>query len=67
MYENQLGLFEEERQLNFLWCVYYEFANLQERKPDLDCDELENESLTESIIASTEEENALEPMLDNKV
>ena len=64
MYENQL--FVEEKQLKFLWYVSDEFENLQEQKPDRDCDEWENGSLTESIIASIEEENALEPKLDNK-
>ena len=66
MYENQLGYFEEERELKFLWCVSDEYDNLQEQKPDRDCDEWENGSLTESIIASIEEENALDPKLDNK-
>ena len=66
MYENQLGFFEEERQPKFLWCVSDEFENLQEQKPDRNCDQWENGSLTESIIASIEEENALEPKLDNK-
>ena len=66
MYDNQLGFFEEERQLKFLWCVSDEFENLQEQKPDRDCDEWENGQLTESIMASIEEVNALEPKLDNK-
>ena len=66
MYKNQLGFFEEERQLKFLWCVSDEFENLQEQKLDRDCDEWENGSLTKSIIASVEEENALEPKLGNK-
>ena len=66
MYENQLGYFEEERELKFLWCVSDEYDSLQEQKPDRDCDEWENGSLTESIIASIEEENALDPKLDNK-
>ena len=66
MYENKLGFFEEERELNFFWCVSDEYDNLQEQKPDRDCDEWENGSLTESIIASIEEENALDPKLDNK-
>ena len=43
-----------------------EYDNLQEQKPDRDCDDWENGSLTESIIASIEEENALDPKLDNK-
>ena len=43
-----------------------EYDNLQEQKPDRDCDEWENGSLTESIIASKEEENALNLKLDNK-
>ena len=66
MYENQLGFFAEERKLKFLWCVSDEYDNLQEQKPDRDCDEWENGLLTESIIASTEEENALNPKLANK-
>ena len=66
MYENQLGFFEEERELKFLWCVFDEYDNLQEQKPDRDCDEWENGSLTESIITIIEEENALDPKLDNK-
>ena len=66
MYENQLGFFEEEGELKFLWCVSDEYDNLQEQKPDRDCDEWENDTLTESIIASIEEENALNPKLDNK-
>ena len=45
---------------NFLWCVSDEYDNLQEQKPQKDCDEWENGSMTESIIASIEEENALE-------
>ena len=66
MYENQLAFFEEERELKFLWCVSDEYDNLKEQKTDRDCDEWENGSLTESIIASIEEENALNPKLDNK-
>ena len=66
MYENQLGFFEEERELKFLWCVSDEYDSLQEQKPDRDCDEWENGSLTGSIIAIIEEENALDPKLDNK-
>ena len=66
MYENQLEFFEEERELKFLWYVSDEYDNLQEQKPDRYCDEWENGSLTESIIASIEEENALSPKLDNK-
>ena len=66
MYENQLGFFEEERKFKFLWCVSDEYDNLQEQKPDRDCDEWENGSLTGSIIAIIEEENALDPKLDNK-
>ncbi|XP_075253306.1 uncharacterized protein LOC142345105 [Convolutriloba macropyga] len=65
MYENQLGFFEE-RELKFLWCVSDEYDNLQEQKPDRDCGEWENGSLTGSIIAIIEEENALDPKLDNK-
>ncbi|XP_075263321.1 uncharacterized protein LOC142354850 [Convolutriloba macropyga] len=38
----------------------------QEQKPDRDCDEWENGSLTGSIIAIIEEEKALDPKLDNK-
>ena len=64
--KNQLGYFEEERELKFLWCVSDECDNLQEQKPDRDCDEWENGSLTESIIASIEEENALDPKLTTK-
>ena len=66
IYENQLGFFEEGRELKFFWCVSDEYDNLQEQKPDRDCDEWENVSLTESIIASIEEENALKPKLDSK-
>ena len=66
MYENQLGFFEEERELKFLWCVSDEYDQLQEQKPDRDCDKWENGSLTGSIIAIIEEENALDPKLDNK-
>ena len=43
-----------------------EYDNFQEQKPDRDCDEWEDGSLTESIIASIEEENVLNPKLDNK-
>ena len=39
---------------------------MQEQKPDRDCDQWENGSLTESIIASIEEENALNPKLNKK-
>ena len=60
MYENQLGFFEEERELKFLWCVSDEYENLQEQKSHWDCDDWENGSLTESIIASIEEENAFD-------
>ena len=66
MYENQLGFFEEERELKFFWCVSDEYDHWQEQKPDQDCDEWENGSLTGSIIAIIEEENALDPKLDNK-
>ena len=59
MYENQLGFYEEERELKFLWCVSDEYGHLQEQKPDRDCKEWKNGSLTESIIASIEEEHAL--------
>ena len=65
-YENQLGFFEEEGELKFLWCVSDEYDNLHEQTPDRYSDEWENGSLTESIIASIEEENALNPKLDNK-
>ena len=65
-YENQLGFFEEEGELKFLWCVSDEYDNLQEQTPDRYCDNWENGSLTESVIASIEEENALNPKLDNK-
>ena len=66
MHKNQLGFFEGERELKFLWCVSDEYDNLQEQKPDRDCDEWENGSLTESFIASIEQENALDPKLDNQ-
>ena len=66
MHENELGFSEEERELKFLWCVSDEYDNLQEQKPDRDCDEWENGSLTESILASIEEENAIDPKLDNQ-
>ena len=66
MYENQLGFFEEERELKFLWCVSDEYDNLQEQKPLRDCDDWENGSLTESIIASIEEENAIELKFSSK-
>ena len=36
MHENQLGFFEEERQINILWCVSDEFEKLQEQKADRD-------------------------------
>ena len=55
-YEKQLGFFEKERELIFLWCLSDEFDNLQELKPDQYCDELENGSLTGSIIACIEED-----------
>ena len=41
-----------------------DFENLQ--KPDKDCDEWENVSLTESFIASREEENAIDPKFGMK-
>ena len=66
MYKNQLGFFEEERELKFLWCVSDEYDNLQEQKPHRDCDDWENGSLTESIIASIEEENAIELKFGSK-
>ena len=62
MHENQLSFFEEKRQLKFLWCVEI----LQEQKPDRNCDDWENESLTESFIARIKEENALDNKLVNK-
>ena len=65
MYENQLGFFEEERELKFLWCVSDEYDHLQEQKRDRDCDEWENGTLTGSILAIIEEESALDPKLDN--
>ena len=37
-----------------------DYDNLQEQKSDRDCDELENGSLTESFIASIEEQIALD-------
>ena len=43
-----------------------QYDKLQEQKLDQDIDEWENGSLTESIIASIEEKNALDPRLDNK-
>ena len=66
MYEIQLAFFEEERQLKLIRCVSEEFRKLQEQKPDRDCDEWENGLLTESIIASIKEENALEPNVVNE-
>ena len=66
IHENQRGFFEEERELKFLWCVSDEYDDLPEQKPDRDCDDWENGSLTESIIASIEEENALGLKFDNK-
>ena len=47
-------------------CVSDEFENLPEQKPDWHCDERENWSLTESIIAILEKENALDPKFGNK-
>ena len=61
-----MGLFEEERKLNFLWCVPDGYDSLQEQKPDRDCDEWENGSLKESIIASIEEETALDVKFGSK-
>ena len=66
MYENQMGFFEEERELKFLWCVSDEYDNLQEQKPHRDCDDWENGSMTESIIASIEEENAIDLKFGSK-
>ena len=56
IYENQLGFFEKVRQHKFLCCVSDEFINLKEQKPDRYSD-----ALAENIIASTEEENGLDP------
>ena len=66
MYKNLLGFFEQERELKFLWCLSDDFENLQ--KPDKDFDEWENGSLslTESFIASREEENAIDPKFGMK-
>ena len=66
IHENQRVFFEEERELKFLWCVSDEYDNLPEQKPDRDCDEWENGSLTESIFAGIEKENALGLKFDNK-
>ena len=66
IHENQRGFFEEERELKFLWCVSDEYDKLPEQKPDRVCDEWQNGSLTESIIAGIEEENALGLKFDNK-
>ena len=66
MFENQLGFFEEERDLKFLCCVSDWFEILQEKKPDRDCDEWKKWSLTESIIACIEIEKAFDPKIDNK-
>ena len=52
MYENQLRVCEEERQPKFLLCVFDKYDNLPEQKPDRDCNEWGNGSLTESIIAN---------------
>ena len=62
MFKNQWGFYEEERELKLFWCVSDEYDDFQEQKPDRDCDEWENGSLTESIIASIEEEIALNPI-----
>ena len=64
MYKHLPGFFEQERELKFLWCLSDDFENLQ--KPDKDCDEWENGSLTESFIASREEENAIDPKFGMK-
>ena len=65
MYKNLLGFFEQERELKFLWCLSDDFENLQ--KPDKDCGEWENVSLTESFFASREEEeNAIDPKFGMK-
>ena len=66
MFENQLGFFEEERDLKFLCCVSDEFEILQEKKPDRDCDEWEKWPLTESIIACIEKKRHLTPRLTTK-
>ena len=42
------------------------YDNLQEQKPDRDYDDWENESLTEVIIASIEEETALDLKFGNE-
>ena len=65
MHENRRGFFEE-RELKFLWFVSDAYDNLPEQKPDPDFDEWENGSLTESIIASIEEEKTLDLKFDNK-
>ena len=36
MFENQLGFFDDERDLKFLFCVSDGFEILQEKKPDRD-------------------------------
>ena len=64
MYGKQMGFFDEERQLKFLWCVSDE--KFAEQNIDRDCDECEDGSLTESVNARIEEENALKPKFDNK-
>ena len=66
IYENQLGVYEEERLLEFLWCVSDGFKNLQQQKPDRGLGELENGSLTESIVACIGAENAVDPKFGNK-
>ena len=66
MYQNQLG-FSEERELKFLWCLSNEFEKLQEQKPDQDSEDWENGSLTESVIASIEVDNALDSKFSNKI
>ena len=49
-----------------LCLVVCEFENLHVQKPDRDCDDWEKCSLTESIVANIEEENALDPEFCNK-
>ena len=65
IHENQQR-FLEERELKFLWCGSDEYDNLPEQKPDRDCVEWENGSLTESIIAGIEKKNTIGLKFDNK-
>ena len=66
MYENQLEPFVEERELETIWCVFDKFDNLQEQKPDRECDEWKNGLLIVSFIASIGKENAIDPKFANK-